>query len=107
MRPDPRPVALRKAALEVLGTGSFALVSPYPAWLTGACRAHWERRGMRVTATLQLPPASNTHRIYSYTTPALLQAAGGFDARGAQAILLTGTGMPSQPACTSRLSYSS
>jgi maleate isomerase len=84
-----------EAALEVLGTGAFALVSPYPAWLTGACRAHWERRGMRVTATLQLPPASNEHRIYSYTTPTLLQAAGGFDARGAQAILFTGTGMPS------------
>jgi maleate isomerase len=81
-------------ALRALAIRSLALVSPYPSWLAEACRAHWERRGMRVTATLQLPPASPAQPIYAHTTPALLGQIESFDTRGAEAILLTGTGMP-------------
>jgi maleate isomerase len=82
-------------AFRALAIQAIALVSPYPSWLTDACRAHWERRGMRVTATLQLPPASPAQPIYAHTTPALLERAQGFDTHGAEAVLLTGTGMPS------------
>jgi maleate isomerase len=85
-----------KEALEVLGAGTIALISPYPAWLTEICRQHWERQGVRVTATLQLPSGSSeSHGIYSLTTPTVLEAIASFDARGADAVLLTGTGMPS------------
>jgi maleate isomerase len=85
-----------EAALDALGVRSLALVSPYPAWLTDVCRAHWERRGLRVTATLQLgSEAGEAHRIYELTTRAVLAALDSFEARGAQCILLTGTGMPS------------
>jgi maleate isomerase len=85
-----------KEALEVLGIGTLALVSPYPGWLTEACRRHWEREGWRVSATLQLQSDSaDTHGIYGLTTPAVLAAVNSFDTRGAEAILLSGTGMPS------------
>jgi len=84
------------AALRVLGVGSIALVSPYPSWLTENCRSHWERLGTRVTAVLQLPSgATEPHRIYSLTSAAVVTSALQLDARGAEAILLTGTGMPS------------
>ncbi len=82
-------------AFRALAIEAIALVSPYPAWLTEACRAYWERRGVRVTATLQLPPVSPAQPIYAHTTPALLEHAERFDTRGAEAVLLAGTGMPS------------
>ena len=93
------PIVTAAAAVEqafsALAIQAIALVSPYPAWLTDACRGHWERRGMHVTATLQLPSASPAHPIYAHTTPALLERVEGFDTHGAEAVLLTGTGMPS------------
>lgn len=84
------------AALRMLGIGSIAIASPYPAWLTESCRSHWERLGTRVTAVLQLSSgAREPHRIYSLSSATVIEAALGFDVRGAEAILLTGTGMPS------------
>ncbi|HMK86535.1 MAG TPA: hypothetical protein VK437_11305 [Steroidobacteraceae bacterium] len=82
-------------ALRALGIGAIALVSPYPSWLTDVCRAHWERRGVSVTSILELPPAAPQHPIYAHTTAEVIEAVNGFDPRGAEAILLTGTGMPS------------
>ena len=82
-------------AFKSLAIQAIALVSPYPAWLTDACRAHWERRGVRVTTTLQLASATPTQPIYAHTTPALLAQMDRFDTQGAEAVLLTGTGMPS------------
>jgi maleate isomerase len=85
-----------KAALNMLGVSTIALVSPYPAWLTDACREHWERQGLRVCATLQLPPGrAGAHDIYGLTAATLLEAVSCFDPRAAEALLLTGTGMPS------------
>ena len=87
-----------RAALDTLGVGAIALVSPYPVWLTEACRSYWERSGMRVSAQrLQLPSEIRRKRtgIYGLTSTEVLEAVASFDVRGAQAILLTGTGMPS------------
>lgn len=87
-----------EAALQELRIDAIALVSPYPAWLTEACRAHWEGRGMKVTSILQLQSASTDpqrHGIYELSSTAILDAMAGLDLGGAGAILLTGTGMPS------------
>jgi maleate isomerase len=88
-------------ALAWLGVRAVALVSPYPEWLTAASRAHWERIGLRVTNLLQLPSgppqggSPDSHRIYELTTPAVLGHVAAFDPMGADAILVSGTGMPS------------
>lgn len=85
-----------RSALAILRANTIALVSPYPAWLTDACRAHWERHGVKVAATLQLPPGTaEAHRIYGLTSAEVLKAVASFDLHGAQALLLAGTGMPS------------
>ena len=85
-----------RAALDVLGVATLALVSPYPEWLTEACRQHWERQGFRVAATIQLPSGSGeAHGIYGLTTPEVMEAIASHDAQAADVLLLTGTGMPS------------
>jgi maleate isomerase len=84
-------------ALESLAIRRIALLSPYPEWLTAACRAHWEGKGFVVTAVLQMPASGSGggHGIYALTTPTVLKAARAFQTENAQAILITGTGMPS------------
>jgi maleate isomerase len=83
-------------ALKSLGVGAIALISPYPEWLTVASREHWERSGIRVTIVLQLSAgAGEAHGIYGLTTPVLLARTKDFVPLGAEAILVSGTGMPS------------
>jgi maleate isomerase len=85
-----------EAALRVLNAASLALISPYPSWLTEASRAHWERVGFRISALLQLPSGGgDAHGIYGLTSDTILSLAAGFDPGGADAVLVTGTGMPS------------
>jgi maleate isomerase len=96
------PVLTAAGAIEQavahLGIGALALISPYPEWLTTASREHWKRAGLRVAAVLQLSTEATTddaHGIYGLTTEAVLEQAADFDIAGADAILVTGTGMPS------------
>lgn len=85
-----------EAALAHLGVGSIALISPYPSWLTQVCAAHWRSRGLRVTTLLELAPtAGSTHPVYTRTSDELRRVGEDFDACGADAILIAGTGMPS------------
>jgi maleate isomerase len=85
-----------EAALDWLGIRRIAMISPYPEWLTAACRDHWEAKGLTVSAVLQLAGSTGpSHGIYALTTPAVLDAARAFQTGDAQAILVTGTGMPS------------
>ncbi|HLG87202.1 MAG TPA: hypothetical protein VKZ79_08400 [Alphaproteobacteria bacterium] len=85
-----------EAALHRLGAASLALISPYPSWLTEASRAHWERAGFRISALLQLPSGQGeTYGIYGLTSETILRIAADFGPGGADAVLVTGTGMPS------------
>jgi maleate isomerase len=84
------------AALDELGATRIALVSPYPPWLTEACVAFWKAQGKSITAvTLVEGERNDTRGIYSLGTADALRALGRLDPGAAQAILLTGTGMPS------------
>lgn len=83
-------------ACAVLAVRRVALISPYPEWLTAACRDHWERSGLAVTDVLQLPSGgTDKHGIYALTTQAVLAPARAFQTGNADAILVSGTGMPS------------
>jgi maleate isomerase len=84
------------AALDALGAGRIALVSPYPGWLTEACVAFWRAQGREVVEVRS--PAgerSDTRRIYELSSDdALTELAVLGDAR-ADCIVISGTGMPS------------
>lgn len=85
-----------RAALDALDAERIALVSPYPAWLTEACVEFWRRNGRRVVA-VQSPAGdrSDTRRIYALRSADALAAVQSLNAPAAQAVVISGTGMPS------------
>lgn len=86
--------ALRRA-LTALGIESFALVSPYPAALAAAGLRYWRDSGFEVMSSRRVDSAlEDTHAIYELTSDDALKAARDVDAGGAQALVMTGTGMP-------------
>ena len=83
-------------ALKLLGAQRIALVSPYPSWLSQASLAYWKAAGLKVTAVAGLPSELlDTRAIYKLTTPAVQQVLAGLDTSACDAVLMSGTGMPS------------
>jgi maleate isomerase len=85
-----------RAALVELGARRIALLSPYPAWLSQAGQAYWLGAGLTLTAVAGLPAdLADTRGIYRLTTGRVAEILERLDTTGADAILLSGTGMPS------------
>jgi len=83
-----------EASLRALGARQVALLSPYPRWMTDAGVAYWRARGFEVTQVLQLGELrADTSGIYALGSKVAIEAAA--QVRGADAILISGTGMPS------------
>ena len=91
-------VPATEAILESLahvGARSVALVSPYPAWLTEAALGYWRDAGIEVAEVVQVEAdTADTRNVYNVTSADAVAAAGRFKRRDADAILLSGTGMP-------------
>lgn len=86
--------ALRRV-LEAAGARRIALVAPYPDWLAEAGESYWRAAGFDVVATRRVDPTlSDTHRIYELTSADALAAAREVALGGAEALVLSGTGMP-------------
>lgn len=89
-----------RAALDTLGITRIALVSPYPVELAEAGYRYWEDGGIEVLARLRVEPTlTDTHRIYELTSDDALAAMHRLALRdiqrdGVQALLVSGTGMP-------------
>jgi maleate isomerase len=79
--------------LRTLRADAVAMVSPYPAWLTARARAYLEGSGVRVTQVVSID--DKAFRAYRVITPEVVAALKRVDPTGADAILLTGTGMRS------------
>lgn len=84
-----------RAALRALGATRVALLSPYPAWLSEAGQQYWRDAGLHLTSVAGLPEDMlDTRGIYRLTTAQVRERLAVLDLRGAQAVLLAGTGMP-------------
>lgn len=82
-------------ALAALGLRRVALVSPYPEGLSEAGYRYWAECGIELVARQRVEPSlSDTHRIYELTSDDALDALRRIDRSGAEALLATGTGMP-------------
>jgi maleate isomerase len=83
-------------ALHALGARRIALLSPYPGWLSEAGLAYWKAAGLTVTAKAGLTrELLDTRNIYKLTTPAVQDLLASLDTAGCDAVLMSGTGMPS------------
>ena len=83
-------------SLHALGARRIALLSPYPGWLSEAGQAYWKAAGLTVTAVAGLPSELlDTRNIYKLTTPAVQKILASLDTTGCDAVLMSGTGMPS------------
>jgi maleate isomerase len=79
--------------LRTLQAKAVAVVSPYPAWLTARAQAYFEGGGVRFTQVVSIDEKS--FRAYHVTTREVAATLKRVDPTGADAILLTGTGMRS------------
>jgi maleate isomerase len=79
-----------------LGVARIALLAPYPQWLVDASLAYWKQCGLGVTdSTRTAMDASDTRAIYKIRAPMVIEAASALVTDDADAILISGTGMPS------------
>ncbi len=83
-------------ALHHIGVEKFAIGAPYPQWSVEMCRDYWAGRGFDVVNTTRIVTASDdTRSIFELSAYDALETLGVIDFSSADAILLTGTGMPS------------
>jgi maleate isomerase len=79
------------AALAHLGVRRLALATPYPEAISAAGRTYWEMAGLEVVRHRRLEGVVN---IYEETTERVQALARAADAPDAQAVLISGTGLP-------------
>jgi maleate cis-trans isomerase len=79
------------AALEHLQVRRLALATPYPESIGAAGRAYWTAAGFEVVGHGQLEGVAN---IYAETEARAYALGRQADAPGAQAVLISGTGLP-------------
>jgi maleate cis-trans isomerase len=79
------------AALEHLGVKRLALGTPYPESISALGRAYWEAAGLEIVGYARLAGVEN---IYDESEERAYRLARQADAPSADAVLLSGTGLP-------------
>lgn len=85
------------AALAHLGVRRIALATPYPDVIATAGRAYWEAAGLEIVAHHRLEGVAN---IYEETPPRVEALGRAADSPRAEAVLISGTGLPTADAVT-------
>jgi maleate isomerase len=88
-------IAIREA-LASINARRVALLAPYPKHLIDAGVQYWEASGLEVVAVQRMDLGSaDTREIYGLQSSDAISALKSFDPGNADAILMSGTGMPS------------
>src|SRR5262245_29240190 len=80
-----------QAALRHLGVKKLALGTPYPEAMSALGKAYWEAAGFEIAGYRRLEGVTN---IYDESEERAYRLARAADAPGADAVLLSGTGLP-------------
>lgn len=81
--------------LASIGAGRIAILAPYPEKLTDASVAYWEAAGLAIADVRRLDiGSSDTRKIYGLTGEDVLAGLADMNLVNADAVLLSGTGMP-------------
>ena len=84
------------AACKYLGLSRLALLAPYPQWIVDASLDYWRQSGLTVVSWARTEmDATDTRAVYKIRAPMVHEAADRLDTRDVDAILISGTGMPS------------
>ena len=84
------------AALQARRISKLAILAPYPEPLLEAARRYWRSQGLQVAAMARVATSgSDTQTIYQLSSRDAARALAALEPEDAQAILLSGTGMPS------------
>lgn len=83
------------AALAHYGARRIAVFAPYPPWMVELSKQYWIACGMDVTSCASIAlDTTDTRDIYAITTPTVMQSFQALRWEDADAVLFTGTGMP-------------
>jgi maleate isomerase len=83
------------ASMRALGAERLAVLAPYPQNIIDASVAFWEAAGLKVTAARRIDIGSgDTRRIYGLSSGDAQAALADLPVADADAVLLSGTGMP-------------
>lgn len=82
------------ATLRDAGIGRVTLVAPYPVWLAEAGIAYLEAAGIAVAGLHRVDTGADTRAIYALSSDHAIAALREAASTDADAILLSGTGMP-------------
>jgi maleate isomerase len=83
------------SALTHLGVRRLALATPYPDTIAAAARVYWEAAGLEVVTHRRLEGVAN---IYEETVERVQALARAADTSHAEAVLISGTGLPAADA---------
>lgn len=84
-----------REALDALHVKRIALISPYPEALSEAGYRYWQESGLVLSARLRVDPElRDTRRIYELNGDDALQALQQLEPGAAEAVVCSGTGMP-------------
>lgn len=87
--------------LTLVGARRIGIVSPYPDWLAARAREFWSAAGYEVAAIRSVPlRGANVHAIYELSSADALAVARELNPKDLDAVLFTGTGMPTLGAIT-------
>jgi maleate isomerase len=90
-----------RESLQMLGAKHIGIVSPYPDWLGQHALTFWNAAGYKVTGYEQVKlSGENVHGIYELSSADALAIARRLDVSQLDAIVFTGTGMPTLGAIT-------
>ena len=83
-------------ALKEIGGRRIALVSPYPDWLTEAGLAYWTGAGVDIVEVVKVAAGdtADTRNVYDVTSADAVASAKRLHTRDFDALLMSGTGMP-------------
>jgi maleate isomerase len=86
-------------AMDRLGARRIGIVAPYPKDLVEAGVAYWQSWGLEVPAVERVETGSaDTRSIYGLVSADAAAGLARLDTRGLDAVLLSGTGLPTLPA---------
>jgi maleate isomerase len=96
----PYPVITAAAAIEQhlqqLNAKTIALAMPYPPALAEKAVAYWSEKGYRIQQLVRVDiQSTDTRNIYKLSNSDAMQALSDINCVGLDAIVVTGTGMPS------------